>query len=49
MIDIKDIENKTPNLEQWLLDIAKELGAEKAEMFDGSIKSLNSEDESTGA
>lgn len=44
MIDLADINEKTPELEQWLLDIAREAGAKSAVMFDGSIKLLNTDE-----
>lgn len=44
MIDLKDINEKTPELEQFLLDIAREAGAKRAVMFDGSIKLLNQDE-----
>lgn len=48
MITFKDVENETPALEQFLLEIARESGAKKAIMFDGSIVNLiNSEEESS--
>jgi len=40
MINFDDVKNKTPALEDLLMQIAKELGAEEAEMFDGSVRNL---------
>lgn len=44
-IDFDDVKNKTPNLEAFLLEVARELGAVDAVMFDGSIKLLNREED----
>lgn len=44
IINLKDINEKTPELEQFLLDIAREAGAKSAIMFDGSIKLLNQDE-----
>jgi hypothetical protein len=45
-LTLLDVENKTPALEQLLLKLAKEAGAEQAVLFDGSVINLvNSGDE----
>lgn len=36
MITDEDVEMKTPALEQFLLELAKEAGADVAVLFDGS-------------
>lgn len=44
VLTLNDVKEKTPELEQFLLEIAKAAGAEKAIMFDGTIKLLNKPD-----
>lgn len=46
MITFKDVKEKTPELEQFLIEVAKTTGAEEAILFDGTVISLASE--STG-
>lgn len=46
MINEDDVKNKTPALEQLLIALAREAGAEKAILFDGStINLVNSADD----
>lgn len=40
MIDFKDVQEKTPELEQFLLEIAKAAGATEAVMFNGELIKL---------
>jgi hypothetical protein len=40
MINDSDVKNKTPALEQFLLEIARETGAEEAVLFDGTVINL---------
>lgn len=44
MITLNDLQNKTPALEQLLLEAAREAGAEKAILFDGTTINLVNEE-----
>jgi len=45
MITEEDIKKKTPALEQFLVDIAREVGAKEAVLFDGTVINLVNKEE----
>lgn len=37
---IEAVKNKTPEAEQWLVDIARDMGVEEVELFNGEVVKL---------